>query len=234
MNALHHTTLERVTTDRGHDRASGDSAPTRSTYARLIKPAIDRVLGAVLVLLALPVLIACTTAVMISLGRPVLFRQRRIGLNGEPFAMVKFRTMHPDRRSGVDRRSTPRPGVVDRRQTHKHPDDPRLTRVGRFLRTWSLDELPQLLHVLTGRMSLVGPRPEIEEIVDKYWGWQHRRHEVKPGLTGLWQVSERANGALMHECVEVDLAYVDSVSPRTDLRIIARTLPSLLGSGRGH
>jgi lipopolysaccharide/colanic/teichoic acid biosynthesis glycosyltransferase len=204
-----------------------------SRYERWVKPVMDRALATVLLLLVSPVLGLCALAVLLTLGRPVMFRQRRVGLHGTEFQMLKFRTMTPDRRAGLDRRGAPRPGVTDRRQVHKHPRDPRLTSLGRFLRTWSLDELPQLWHVVTGHMSLVGPRPEMVEIVQRYTPWQHRRHLVKPGLTGLWQITERNNGQLMHEHVDVDLAYVERISFWADLRILLRTLPAAVGLSRG-
>lgn len=141
----------------------------------------------------------------------------------------------PDRRSGVsDRRSGERrdfPG--ERRLTHKSLDDPRHTRLGRFLRASSLDELPQLVNVVRGELSLVGPRPELPEIVAGYGEWQHDRHRVKPGITGLWQVTERVDATPMYLHVDTDLRYVEEVSPLLDLRILLLTLPVVLGGGRG-
>jgi lipopolysaccharide/colanic/teichoic acid biosynthesis glycosyltransferase len=158
----------------------------------------------------------------------VVLRQRRIGMGGRPFTVYKFRTMHADRRRDDDGYAGP-----DRRRTHKSADDPRLTATGRLLRRLSLDELPQLVNVLRGEMSLVGPRPELPVVVERHYAdWQHRRHAVKPGLTGLWQVSERGNG-MMHEHVDVDLDYVDQVSLGTDLRILLRTLPAALTTHQG-
>ena len=196
-------------------------------YERLVKPVIDRTAGLLLLLVALPIMIPCAIAVTMSLGRPVLLRQRRIGHHGQPFTIYKFRTMRPSRRAA----RMPYVGP-ERRRTHKHPNDPRLTRLGRFLRTWSLDELPQLINVVRGEMSLVGPRPEMVEIVDRYEVWQHRRHEVKPGITGLWQVSARGD-APMHELTAIDLEYLDKVSAWTDLRILLMTVPAAFGLRRG-
>jgi lipopolysaccharide/colanic/teichoic acid biosynthesis glycosyltransferase len=119
----------------------------------------------------------------------------------------------------------------DRRSTHKSEHDPRIRPVGRFLRKWSLDELPQLTNVLTGHMSLVGPRPEMVQIVERYEGWQHARHRVKPGITGLWQVSARE--VPMHEATHIDLEYVERLSFLEDLRILAGTLPAALGDRKG-
>ena len=116
---------------------------------------------------------------------------------------------------------------TDRRVTHKSDDDPRHTALGRLLRKTSLDEIPQFWNVALGQMSLVGPRPELVEVVARYQPWQHRRHEVKPGLTGPWQISQRGD-VPMHEATDVDVAYVDDLSFRTDVMILLRTIPALL------
>jgi lipopolysaccharide/colanic/teichoic acid biosynthesis glycosyltransferase len=191
-------------------------------YERFFKPVIDRVLACVLLVVLSPILVVVGVMVAVSLGRPIVLRQFRIGRNGEPFKLHKFRTMHPDRRA---------PGReydgADRRITHKHPDDPRLTPVGQALRKWSLDELPQLWDVVLGTLSLVGPRPELETIVANYEPWQHARHVVKPGLTGLWQVKARGDGE-MHEHTDLDIEYVQKVTLRGDLSIMVLTLPAIL------
>lgn len=198
-------------------------APRNVTlYERLFKPVIDRVLAAVLLVVLSPILLVVGVMVAISLGRPIVLRQRRVGRNGERFVLHKFRTMHPDRRAP----GRPFEGD-DRRRTHKHPDDPRLTRVGHTLRKWSLDELPQLWDVILGTLSIVGPRPEMESIVANYEPWQHARHAVKPGLTGLWQVKARGDGE-MHEHTDLDIEYAQNVTLRGDLKIMALTLPAIL------
>jgi len=197
-------------------------------YLRAIKPTFDRIAGLVLFVLALPVMLACAIAVRISVGPGIFFEQDRIGKNGRRFKIYKFRTMAHDRRTRVeDVYNGP-----ERRITHKHPEDPRLTRVGRFLRKWSLDELPQLWNIVRGDMSMVGPRPELVSVVARYDDWQHARHKVKPGLTGLWQVSARGGERPMHEHVHIDLQYVARVSPLVDLQILART-PVALVTKRG-
>jgi lipopolysaccharide/colanic/teichoic acid biosynthesis glycosyltransferase len=191
-------------------------------YERFFKPVIDRILACVLLVVLSPILLVVGVMVAISLGRPIVLRQFRVGRNGERFVLHKFRTMHPDRRA---------PGREfhgdDRRITHKHPDDPRLTPVGQALRKWSLDELPQLWDVVLGTLSLVGPRPELESIVANYEPWQHARHVVKPGLTGLWQVKARGDGE-MHEHTDLDIEYVQNVTLRGDLSIMVLTLPAIL------
>ena len=196
-------------------------APPRGFYVRVAKPAMDRTVGAAALVAAGPILAVVAIAVRWRIGTPVLFRQRRCGLNGEPFDVLKFRTMRADRRS--QRAAVP----VDRRLTHKSEEDPRHTDVGRQLRKWSLDELPQLWNVVRGEMSLVGPRPELVEIVEGYEPWQHQRHLVRPGLTGLWQISRRGEG-LMHLYTDTDLEYIATVGLRTDLKILFRTIPAAL------
>jgi lipopolysaccharide/colanic/teichoic acid biosynthesis glycosyltransferase len=197
-------------------------APAGSFYVRVIKPGIDRVAAALLLLVTLPLVLVVSVTVLLALGRPVLYRQWRVGQGGQAFRVWKFRTMLPDRRMAD------RPVPVDRRVCHKRQDDPRHTRVGTVLRAWRLDELPQLVNILTGSMSLVGPRPELVEVVSRYQPWQHGRHAVKPGLTGLWQVSTMANTGPMHENTHVDLDYINSIGLKTDMRILVRTVGCVL------
>jgi len=158
-----------------------------------------------------PVLAATAMAVWADVGRPLLFRQRRVGLGGRVFELVKFRTM----KDAVDRDGRPL------------PDGERLTAVGRFLRAASLDELPQLVNVLRGDMSLVGPRPLLVEYLARYSPTQARRHEVKPGITGLAQVEGR-NGLSWPEKLALDVFYVDHHSVALDLKILARTVVTVL------
>lgn len=195
-----------------------------SPYVRLVKPLIDRSLAAVLLVVLLPLMLATAIAVLLALGQPVLYRQRRVGRGGEHFEVLKFRTMLPERRRVV---VVP---VDERRVTHKTIADPRHTPLGCFLRRWSLDELPQLLNVLKGDMSLVGPRPELPVVVARYEPWQELRHLVKPGITGWWQVNARGD-APMHERVDLDLAYVLRPTLARDLRILGATLPAAIGRG---
>ena len=205
-------------------RALPELRPPESRYVRWIKPTVDRLVALLLLLLLLPLFAVVALVVWATLGRPLLYHQRRVGRGGGHFVLWKFRTMQPDRR----RRDAP--VDVERRVCHKRVDDPRHTRCGRVLRRTSLDELPQLVNVLAGHMSIVGPRPELVEIVDHYQPWQHFRHAVKPGLTGLWQVSRRGNG-LMHENTDIDLEYLRRISFRTDVEIMLRTPPALVRGG---
>jgi lipopolysaccharide/colanic/teichoic acid biosynthesis glycosyltransferase len=193
----------------------------RGIYVRAVKPTFDRVVGFCIFVVLLPLTAVVAVAVRVSLGAPVFFRQRRVGRDNREFDVYKFRTM------GQDRRREAAPVSEDRRQTHKSDRDPRHTLVGRFLRKWSLDELPQFWNVVCGDMSLVGPRPELVEIVSRYEPWQHQRHFVKPGLTGLWQVSGRGTG-MMHLHTDVDLEYIEKMGPITDLKILLLTIPATL------
>lgn len=197
-------------------------------YTQIIKPVGDRTAALIaLILLAVPMLLIATT-VYLSMGRPLLFQQRRVGLNGNVFYVMKFRTMKMDRR-GEDMAVS-----EDQRITHKTEKDPRHTPVGQFLRRYSLDELPQLFNILRGEMSVIGPRPELESVVAKYYPPElEKRHLVRPGLTGLWQISARGEGH-MHENGQWDLDYVESISLKTDLKILIKTPFVMFGRNAGY
>jgi lipopolysaccharide/colanic/teichoic acid biosynthesis glycosyltransferase len=171
------------------------------------KRALDVTGAAVALVLLSPLLLLAVLLVLLTLGRPVTFRQRRAGLHGVPFVLVKLRTMRPALAPGGE--------LLD--------DDLRLGRVGRWLRASSLDELPELWNVLRGDMSLVGPRPLLLDYLPRYSPEQARRHDVRPGLTGLAQVCGR-NGLTWEEKFALDVEYVDRHTLRLDLRILARTL----------
>jgi lipopolysaccharide/colanic/teichoic acid biosynthesis glycosyltransferase len=193
-----------------------------------VKHVTDVVLAFALLLVIVPLLLAVALAIRMTMGGPVLFRQRRVGQYGREIFVWKFRTMMADRRA--DDRGPPMT-LEDRRLRHKSRCDPRVTPLGRFLRRASLDELPQLWNVVRGDMSLVGPRPELPTIVARYEDWQHGRHAVRPGLTGWWQVNRPAD-RLMHEVVELDLYYVEHCSFWLDVRILAKTVTAVLrGTG---
>jgi lipopolysaccharide/colanic/teichoic acid biosynthesis glycosyltransferase len=192
--------------------------------ARAIKRTMDVVLSSLALVVLSPALALISVGVLLDSPGPILFRQERIGKYGRSFVMLKFRTMVADRRL---RNIGPPAGMADRRRTHKSPKDPRITSLGRFLRRTCLDELPQFWNVLRGSMSLVGPRPELPEIVAKYEPWQHARHQAAPGITGWWQVN-RDGVHLMHQATELDLFYLEHWSVWLDLRILARTLGIVL------
>ena len=197
-------------------------------YQRLVKRSFDLVLALFALLLALPLIALSALMVLFEDGRPILFRQQRVGENGRLFEMLKFRTMV--------RNAEQLQGQVETRDSagnliHKMKDDPRVTRVGRLLRRLSLDELPQLFNVIAGTMSLVGPRPEVPYLVEKYQPWQRKRFAIPPGLTGWWQVSGRSDRP-MHLHTEDDLYYIQNYSIWLDLQIIVRTIwVVLIGKG---
>jgi lipopolysaccharide/colanic/teichoic acid biosynthesis glycosyltransferase len=188
--------------------------------------------GAALVVLAIPMLVIAA-AIRIESGGPALFRQQRVGLRRRPFQMLKFRTMVPGGddsalRELIARELRGEDTVVD--GSSKLDGDPRITRVGRFLRRTSLDELPQLINVLRGDMTLVGPRPCLEWEAEMFPAEYAARFEVPPGLTGLWQVSGRsALGTL--DMLRLDVRYVEERTLARDLEILVRTVPALLGGG---
>ncbi len=196
------------------------SLSPKNSLGLLIKRLLDIVTSAVLlVLLLLPMfLIFCL--VRLSSRGSAFFRQRRIGLNGREFIMYKFRTMYPDSveaEKEYDLKNEMRGPVFKMR------NDPRITSVGRLLRRFSLDELPQLWNVLIGQMSLVGPRPPLSEEVNFYEGWQRRRLSIRPGITGLWQVTGRDNIREFQSRVKLDLEYIDKWNLWLDIAIFFKT-----------
>jgi len=194
------------------------------------KRAID-IIGASFGLLILSPLFAITSLMIVVVnGRPVLFVQPRAGLEGKPFRIFKFRTMSRD--ADAMRDDLRSQNEVAGGASFKMSADPRITRFGRVLRRTSIDELPQLVNVLRGEMSLVGPRPHPFDDVAGYQPWHHGRFAMKPGVTGLWQVAGRGDSDF-DRWVELDLEYIREWSLALDLRILARTLPAVLrGSGR--
>jgi exopolysaccharide biosynthesis polyprenyl glycosylphosphotransferase len=194
----------------------------------IVKRAVDIVgAGAALAVLS-PVLVAAAVAVRLSSPGPVLLHQTRIGRGGRPFDMVKFRTMWMSK-DGF--RPVAAPGELARGPFAKLKHDPRVVPVGRILRRLSVDELPQLVNVLRGQMSLVGPRPFVPDDAASIDGWARRRYEVRPGMTGLWQVSGR-NDLTFEEMCRLDHLYVSGWSVGLDARILGRTLRAVM-TGRG-
>lgn len=207
----------------------GNSPSTRElSLAGFSKRVVD-ILGASIAIVTLsPVLIAAALAVKCTSRGPILFRQERTGQDGRTFGCLKFRTM---RLGAHAQQEALRALSIQDGPAFKIPKDPRLTRIGGFLRRYSLDELPQLFNVLFGSMSLVGPRPPIPGEVDQYQWWQRRRVSVKPGLTCLWQVVGR-NRVPFQRWVEMDLYYIDNWSFWLDAALLLRTLPAVLrGTG---
>ncbi|WP_253258645.1 sugar transferase [Pseudonocardia sp. N23] len=193
--------------------------PTFNGVSWLIKHLVDRVGALLLIVLTLPVLVAAAIAVKLD-GGPVLFRQQRVGRHGREFAMLKFRSMVVDAESRLTELTDTHDGAG---LLFKLREDPRVTRAGRVLRRYSVDELPQLFNVLAGRMSLVGPRPPLPSEVARYERDAARKLLVKPGLTGLWQVSGRSDLS-WEESVRLDLRYVENWNLALDALILWKTL----------
>ena len=198
------------------------------SLSQLLKRVVDVVGASIGVLLLLPVFVGCALAVKLSSQGPVFFRQQRVGKSGRTFNCLKFRTM---RVGAQAQQELLRSASIQDGPAFKIPKDPRITPVGRMLRKFSLDELPQLFNVLLGDMSIVGPRPPIPTEVEKYTWWQRRRISVKPGLTCVWQVYGR-NRVSFKRWVEMDLYYIDNWSLWLDLKLIAHTVRVVLrGTG---
>jgi exopolysaccharide biosynthesis polyprenyl glycosylphosphotransferase len=198
--------------------------PRFEGWRRVVKSGMDRSVAALGLLVLTPVWLAIAIAVRLESSGPVLYRQERVGHNGRPFTMLKFRSMVVGADRQVDQL---RDANISDGLLFKMREDPRVTRVGRLLRRLSLDELPQLLNVLGGSMSLVGPRPPLPVEVARYDSSVSRRLLVKPGLTGLWQVSGRSD-LPWEEAVRLDLRYVENWSLATDLLIIGKTARAVL------
>lgn len=202
--------------------------PELSGLSRLAKHGVERVLAAVLLVVLAPFLLVVALAVRLTSPGPALFKQVRVGQGGRPFVLYKFRTMRTTAESEL--------GALGEHNEHdgllfKMRDDPRRTPIGKRLRRFSIDELPQLWNVIIGQMSVVGPRPPLPSEVAGYSDEVRRRLLVKPGLTGLWQVSGRAT-LPWREAVRLDLYYVENWSPALDLVILGKTVTAVL-RGRG-
>ena len=190
----------------------------------LVKSLFDRIGGFVGLVIVAPLLMAIALAVKLSSTGPVIFSQTRCGLQGRPFRLLKFRTMVGNAEELKD--SLQARNEMDG-PVFKIKDDPRVTPIGRWLRRLSLDELPQLVNVVKGEMSLVGPRPPLPSEVRDYDLWQRRRLSMKPGLTCLWQVGKR-NDTTFDEWMKQDLEYIDNWSLWLDAKVLARTLPTVI------
>ena len=214
------------------DTALVVATPSRSTA--VARRALDVTVAVFVLLALLPVLLIVALAIRLESPGSVVFRQRRVGRGRSTFTLFKLRSMRSDAdpashrdfvqkliASGQDAEKD------DSGELHKLTNDTRVTRVGAFIRRWSLDELPQLLNVIRGEMSLVGPRPVIEYEVEAYPSWYHGRFAVKPGLTGLWQVSGR-NERTYEEMVRLDLEYAKTQTLLLDIKILARTAVCVL------
>jgi len=219
----------------GEARRPPEPLPVRPVPLR--KRMLDLMCAGVALVVLAPVLLVALLGVRVTSRGPALFRQVRIGRAGMPFTMLKLRTMYVDGDASAQREFNTRelldPEFVPPTEdgSYKDADDGRITPIGRFLRRYSLDELPQLVNIVRGDMSLVGPRPSLPWEVELYPEWGRRRAAVPPGVTGLWQVSGR-NRLSMIEMLELDRRYVDEWSLRTDLRCLLRT-PAAIVQGDG-
>nr|WP_245706781.1 sugar transferase [Austwickia chelonae] len=204
--------------------------PAHATRSVFLKDVMDRSLAFLLLLMLAPVLITVALAVKITDPGPVFFKQKRVGVRGEIFYIFKFRTMVVDAEKRLEalRAKSDGNGVL-----FKMKDDPRITGIGKVLRRYSLDELPQLFNVLFGDMSLVGPRPPLPAEVEQYEPDALRRLHVRPGMTGLWQVSGRSDLS-WEESLRLDLRYVDNWSPIGDLHILFRTFRAVTHSSGAY
>ncbi len=198
--------------------------PALDPLQRLLKRLFDLVFSSLALLLSLPLLIVIAVLIKLDSPGPIIFKQRRVGEHGRLFSIYKFRTMvhDPETHDG----KTPHK-LVNGQPVHKFYDDPRVTRVGHFLRRTSLDELPQFVNILKGEMSLVGPRPELPWLVEMYEPWQRKRFEVPQGLTGWWQINGRSNKP-MHLNTADDLYYIKNYSLWLDLQILWRTIRAVI------
>jgi len=199
--------------------------PVLDPMQRVIKRSFDLIVSVVALLLLSPLMLLIALSIRLTSRAPAIFRQERVGQHGRLFRIYKFRTMA----DGAAPIAAGGAGSAD--VAHKTPDDPRVTPLGRRLRSLSLDELPQLFNVLRGDMSLVGPRPELPWLVDQYQPWQRRRFDVPQGMTGWWQINGRSD-KLMHLHTEEDLYYIQNYSLWLDIRILLGTLRAVL-SRRG-
>lgn len=204
--------------------------PANRARTVFLKSVMDRTIAFLLLSVLSPVLLVLAALIKLSDRGPVFFRQQRVGVGGEPFGMLKFRSMVVDAEQHL---ASLREQHDGNERLFKLKDDPRVTRVGAFIRRYSLDELPQLINVLIGDMSLVGPRPPLPTEVEQYEPDALRRLHVRPGMTGLWQVSGRSNLS-WEESLRLDLRYVDNWSPIGDLVILMRTFKAVVVSSGAY
>ncbi|WP_349370893.1 sugar transferase [Salinarimonas sp.] len=213
-------------------RHASNARTLRRPVGGLAKRALDVAIAAAALLFLLPLFLAVAAIVRGSDGGPALYRHRRIGLDGREFHCLKFRTMVPDAEAALQNHLRRDPlAAAEWRRTRKLKQDPRVTRLGGVMRQTSVDELPQLVNVLRGEMSIVGPRPIVHDEILKYGGAIEHYFRVRPGLTGPWQISGRSDTGY-DERVSLDTDYVSNWSVERDIVIIVKTVPAVL-SRRG-
>lgn len=224
--SLYETVLRRVTVETAANVPLLHVDQVRLTAGKaLAKRLLDLTAGCALLVALSPVMLAAAAIVRLDSPGPALFRQTRVSRDGREFTLLKFRTMHVDADDRLQE-------VADLNEAGHHffkvREDPRVTRTGRMLRRWSIDESPQLLNVLRGEMSLVGPRPPLPREVARYDTWHYQRLRVKPGITGIWQVSGRSH-VPFDEAVRMDVFYIENWSLGYDLLLLAKTVRAVLG-----
>ncbi len=205
-------------------KQAGHINPAMTVNERAAKRAFDIIVSSIVLFLVFPVMLMVAIAIKLTSEGPVLFLQERVGENGRIFKIYKFRSM-------VINAASIKVTDEDGKEVHKTRHDPRVTKIGRIIRKTSLDELPQLMNVLMGEMSLVGPRPELPKLVAGYEDWQYERFSVPQGITGWWQINGRSDKPC-HENTDQDVYYIKNYNLLLDLKILLSTVPALL-KGKG-
>ncbi len=209
----------------GYEEVFPESANVDEKLAyNIVKRMFDVVCSLLAIIVLSPLMLVVGIAIKIEDGDPVIFTQTRVGKDGETFKMYKFRSMWKNAEKYLSK-------LEDQNEADgpvfKIEDDPRITKVGKFIRRYSIDELPQLFNILKGDMSIVGPRPPLENEVECYTPYQRQRLSVKPGLTCYWQCSGRSNIGF-DDWMELDMKYINERSALTDLKLIIKTIPAVL------
>ena len=190
---------------------------------KIIKTIFDLFFSSIILIVGLPIFLIIASLIKLSSRGPIFYLQERIGKNKKTFNCIKFRTMHPEAEDILENLITNNEKLrKEFEETHKLKNDPRITNIGKFLRKTSLDEIPQFLNVIKMEMSIIGPRPIVKNEIQKYGESYNKVISLKPGITGLWQVSGRNNLSYKRRVI-LDCLYVDNMSPLLDLRIIIRT-----------
>ena len=196
---------------------------SKKYFYKIIKTIFDLLFSSIILLAGLPIFLIIASLIKLSSRGPIFYLQERIGKNKKTFNCIKFRTMHPEAEDILENLITNNEKLrKEFEETHKLKNDPRITNIGKFLRKTSLDEIPQFLNVIKMEMSIIGPRPIVKKEIQKYGESYNKVISLKPGITGLWQVSGRNNLSYKRRVI-LDCLYVDNISPLLDLRIIIRT-----------
>ena len=196
---------------------------SKKYFYKIIKTILDLLFSSIILVAGLPIFLIIASLIKLSSRGPIFYLQERIGKNKKTFNCIKFRTMHPEAEDILENLITNNEKLrKEFEETHKLKNDPRITNIGKFLRKTSLDEIPQFLNVIKMEMSIIGPRPIVKKEIQKYGKSYKKVISIKPGITGLWQVSGRNNLSYKRRVI-LDCLYVDNISPLLDLRIIIRT-----------